>query len=42
MTIAKGFPLLDRKIDETTAGLEASVVNLLRSIIENNAANIVK
>ena len=42
MMIAKGFPLLERKIDETIAGLEASVVNPLGSIIESNAANIVK
>jgi hypothetical protein len=28
-TIAKGFPLLDRKIDKATAGLEKSFVNLL-------------
>jgi hypothetical protein len=42
MTIAKGFPLLEIRIDETIAGLEASVVNPFRSIIESNAANIVK
>jgi hypothetical protein len=42
MTIAKGFPLLDRKIDGIIAGLEASVVNPLRSIIESNVANLVK
>jgi integrase len=43
-TIANGFPfpLLDRKIDETTAGLESSFANLLRSINEDNAATIVK
>jgi hypothetical protein len=41
-TIAKGFPLPDRKIDEATAGLETSFANLLRSIIEDNAATIVK
>ena len=40
--IRKGSPLLDRKIDEATAGLAASFAKQLHSIIEDNAEAIVK
>ena len=41
-TIGKGSPLLDTKIDETTAGLAASFAKQLHSIIEDNAEAVVK
>jgi integrase len=40
--IAKSSPLLDRKIEEISAGLAASSANNLHSISEDNAATIVK
>jgi hypothetical protein len=40
--IAKSSPLLDRKIEEISAGLAASSANNLRSISEDNASTIVK
>jgi integrase len=40
--IAKSSPLLDRKIEEISAGLAASSANNLHSISEDNATTIVK
>jgi hypothetical protein len=42
VTTIKGSPLLDRKIDETTAGLTAAIAKQLHSIGEDNATTIVK
>ena len=40
--ITKSSPLLDRKIEQISAGLPASSANNLRSISEDNASTIVK
>jgi hypothetical protein len=40
--LGAGSPLLDRRMDETTAGLPASFDKQLHSIIEDNAETIVK
>jgi integrase/recombinase XerD len=41
-TAANTSPLLDRKIEETTAGLPASYTKHLRSIGEGNAVTIIE
>jgi hypothetical protein len=42
VTTIKGSPLLDRKIEETAAGLTASIARQLHSIGEDNSATLVK
>jgi hypothetical protein len=40
--IRNGSPLLERRIDEATAGLAASFAKQLHSIREDNAETIIK